>query len=300
VHTSGSRRRSAAALFAAAALLAACGSSGRKAAPSAAHGSGPVDVLYAGSLVGLMDKAVDPGFHSATGYSVSGVAGDSGSLANEIKGGTQQGDVFLSASPAKDQLLEGTDNGGWVDWYAAFATSNLVLGYNPSSRFAAALRTQPWYRVITEPGFLLGRTDPATDPKGKLTVKALEAAAALDPAAGAALRAVTGSTADVFPEATLVGRLQSGQLDAGFFYAVEASSAGLPTVALSGVPVQSAGYTVTVLRGAPHEAAALAFVAFLLGPAGSADLESAGLTVTRPPAVVGTPPAALQAVLSGR
>ena len=31
--------------------------------------------------------------------------------------------------------LEGTANGDWVSWYAAFATSPLVLGYYPKSNF---------------------------------------------------------------------------------------------------------------------------------------------------------------------
>ena len=50
------------------------------------------------------------------------------------------------------------------------AASPLVLGYNPSSKFAQALRTKPWYDVIDQPGFLIGRTDPTTDPKGVLAV----------------------------------------------------------------------------------------------------------------------------------
>ncbi|HET6963915.1 MAG TPA: extracellular solute-binding protein [Acidimicrobiales bacterium] len=257
---------------------------------------GPVQVLYAGSLVTLMDHHVGPAFQAATGLTLSGVSGDSGSLAGEIKGGTQQGDVFISASPSKDQILEGPANGDWVGWYANFATSDLVLGYNPHSRFASQLRSSPWYDVVTRPGFLLGRTDPSTDPKGKLTVTALADAAAQ----GAPTGPLSKSTSNVFPESTLVGRLQSGQLDAGFFYAVEAASAGIPTVPLTGIASLQAHYTVTVLNRAPHPAAAAEFVRYLLGPQGAAELAREGLTVARPIDVSGTPPADLQAVLSGR
>lgn len=265
-------------------------------APTNQKVSGPVQVLYAGSLVTLMEHHVGPAFQAATGLTFSGVSGDSGSLATEIKGRTLQGDVFISANPSKDLVLEGPANGGWVSWYATFATSDLVLGYNPHSRFAAQLRSQPWYDVITRPGFLLGRTDPATDPKGKLTATALADAAAK----GAATAALARSSSDVFPENTLVGRLQSGQLDAGFFYAVEAATAGIPTVPLTGIEPLPARYTVTVLDRAPHPAAAAAFLGYLLGPDGAAELAREGLAVQRPLDVSGTPPANLQAVLSGR
>ena len=268
-------------------------------ASSSSKGSGPVEVLYAGSLVNLMKNSVGPAFHSATGYTLSGVSGDSGSLASQIKGQTQQGDVFVSASAAKDKLLEGAANGNWVSWYATFATTPLVIAYNPQSRFAHALQTEPWYQVVTQPGFLLGRTDPATDPKGKLTVTALDEAVTADHAPG--LQAIVASSANVFPENTLVGRLQAGQLDAGFFYGVEATAAHLQTVPLTGLPAPlHASYTVTVLRGAPHEAAAEAFVEFLLGPAGRQALTANGLVVKSPAEVAGTAPAALQGVLSGQ
>lgn len=277
---------------------AGCSSAASKPGSATTRGSGPVDVLYAGSLVNLMDRYVGPAFHTATGYSLTGFAGDSGSLANEIKSKVQVGDVFISASAAKDRLLQGEGNGSWVTWYATFASSPLVLAYNPHSRFAADLRTKPWYQVVTEPGFLLGRTDPATDPKGQLTVKALTDAAGTEHAP--ALRSIISDTSSVFPEATLVGRLQSGNLDAGFFYSVEATSAKLPAVPLSGVPASlRADYTVTILNGAPHEPAAVAFVRFLLSSQGAAALSQAGLTLTNPPVVTGTPPAPLEGVLPG-
>jgi molybdate/tungstate transport system substrate-binding protein len=265
-------------------------------ARTATTGTGPVDVLYAGSLVPVMTKTIGPAFQSATGYTFDGVSGDSGALANQIKGKVQQGDVFISANPSKDQLLEGPANGNWVSWYANFATSNLVLGYNPHSRFAAQLASQPWYQVITQPGFLLGRTDPATDPKGALAVTALDDAVTAD---GAATRVIATSTANVFPENTLVGRLQAGQLDAGFFYTVEAASAGIQTVPLTGIPSLQAKYTVTVLEQTPHPAGAAAFVEYLLGPQGRAALTQDGIARTAPVTVSGTPPANLQAVLSG-
>ena len=101
----------------------------------------------------------------------------------------------------------------------------------------------------------------------------------------------------MYPETTLVGELQSGQLDAGFFYGVEATAAKIVTVPIPG-PALSAKYTITVLNKAPHPVGATAFVTFLLGPTGAAALKKEGLALTTPPTVSGTAPANLQGVLS--
>jgi molybdate/tungstate transport system substrate-binding protein len=206
-------------------------------------------------------------------------------VANQIKGGVRQGDVFISASPSVNATLQGPANGNWVKWYASFAKGALVLGYNRNSRFANDLKTKPWYQVITKPGILVGKTDPALDPKGQLTVQALNQAAAMynEPA----LAAMAHSTEGVFPEETLVGRLQAGQLDAGFFYANEAKEAGILTVSLGAIQV-AATYTVTVLERAPHRAGAEAFVGYLLGARGRSILEAHGLALVSPPKVSGT------------
>jgi len=244
-----------------------------------------------------MTKDVGPAFNAATGYTFTGYSGDSGSLANEIKGKTQQGDIYISANPSKDVGLEGASNGNWVSWYAQFATSPLVIGYNPNSKFAHDLQTEPWYDVVTQPGFLLGRTDPATDPKGVLAVSALDQAATAYNLP--ALKQLGTESSNVFPENTLVGRLQAGQLDAGFFYGVEAAASNIKTVPIPG-PTLQAVYTITVINNAPHQAGAAAFLAYLLSPAGAVVLKAQGLALTTPPTISGTVPTSLQAVLSGQ
>lgn len=279
-------------ILAVVALASGCGGGSVAEPAGTAVPTGPVDVLYAGSLLHLMEQGLGPAFHRAHGYTLSGFAAGSRALASEIRGGTRQGDVFVSASPDVDRSLRGTANGDWVRWYATFATSPLVLGYNPASRYAHELRTKPWYQVVTSPGFLLGRTDPTTDPKGKLAVQALDQEA--QARGDQALRQLAAGTAGVFPEETLVGRLQSGQLDAGFFYKGEAVAAGIPTVPLAGTHLE-ATYTVTVLERAPHPAAARSFVAFLVGDQGRAILRGEGFAPEQPPKV--TDPAAVPAGL---
>lgn len=248
-------------------------------AGAAAKHSGPVDVYYAASLQDIMEQSVGPHFDRATGYTFTGFSGASGTLANEIKGGIAQGDVFISADNATNNTLEGAANGNWVSWYIAFGNSPLVIGYNPHSNFASELKTMPWFKVITQPGFRIGRTDPTIDPKGKLTVQAL--AAAVQIYGATPLNAIIATTSNIYPEASLVGELQSGQLDAGFFYLAEAKAAGIKTVSL-GKLFLAATYTVTVLRNAPDEAAADAFVSYLLSEPGAKLLSRDGVQVVRP------------------
>jgi molybdate/tungstate transport system substrate-binding protein len=306
-----------AALAVLAMALTACGSSGGRSSASSpaggdtgarqpaggnaslapAKGSGAVNVLYAGSLVTLMEKQLGPGFDRATGYSFTGFSAGSSALATQIKGKVHKGDVFVSASPSVNDTLKGAGNGNWVSWYATYSSSPLVLGYNAKSKFAADVKSKPWYQVLTESGVRLGRTDAETDPKGKLTAQALTDTAKSRnlPALGT----TASTTSNVFPEETLVGRLQSGQLDVGFFYRSEAVAAHIPTVPLAGVNLK-ATYTVTVLNNAPNEAGAEAFVAYLLGPNGQAALNKDGFDRVTPPQVTGTGvPPGLASVLPG-
>ncbi len=255
--------------------LAAAGGSPR------AHraGKGTVQVLYAGSLVNYMEHSLGPAFQHSTGYEFSGFGGGSTELANEIRGGVRQGDVFISAAAAADSSLEGTAGGKWVSWYSTFAATPLMLGYDPNSSFGRQLaHGTPWYKVITEPGILVGRTDPELDPKGVLTVEAVANAAHKlhEPQLTTVLNSFP-----VYPETALVGRLQSGQLDAGFFYAVEASSGHFPAVPLTPA-YKYALYTVTVLSHAPDPAGAAAFVRYLLSSSHANTLKRNGLAPVKP------------------
>jgi molybdate/tungstate transport system substrate-binding protein len=245
------------------------------AAAATVNASGTVNVLYAGSLLNVMAQKIGPAFHKATGFTLSGFSAGSKALASQIKGGIQVGDVFISASPTVNTTLEGAANGNWVSSFAEFGGSPLVLAYYPGSNFAHDLKTKAWYDVVDLPGFLLGRTDPATDPKGALAVNALTGVALSY--AKPSLAPLASSTSNVFEETALVGQLQAGQLDAGFFYAVEAAAAHLKTVKLTGTRL-FAHYTVAILNRAPHQAAAKAFVRFLLGVSGQRILNANGVT----------------------
>ncbi len=266
-----SMTRRAALTFGLSALaLAGCGRS--------APARGPVKVLYAASLAQLMEGHLGPAFARATGYGYQGYAAGSTELANDIAGGLRAADVFISASPKADATLMALPAGrGHVAWYAEVAHSPLVVGYNPHSRFAAALQAGPWYQVVVQPGFLLGRTDPKLDPKGLLVEQLAQAQGQAIGDAGFAARLL--AAAPVFPEEDLVGRLQAGQLDAGFFYQSEAVTAHIPFITPEASVDPSAQYTLALPQGGPNPSGAVSFSRFLLGTRGQAMLRAGGLLV---------------------
>ncbi|WP_206951469.1 extracellular solute-binding protein [Trinickia acidisoli] len=257
---------------------------GVAAAQNSLADEGTVKVLYAGSLVNLMERDVGPAFEKQTGLHFEGYAAGSKKIANEIKSKLRQGDVFVSASPKVNDLLMGAANGNHVTWYLTFAKSPLVIGYNPQSRFAQDFRTKRWDQVLQESGIRIGRTDPKLDPKGAFTLDLMTKAATLyaEPDLVEKTLGAPENPAQVLPEETLVGRLQSGELDAGFFYSTETSDLKIPAVQPAAELKAQANYTLTVLSDAPNAAGAARFVDFLLSPQGHALLEAHGVDVVKP------------------
>jgi len=260
-----------------------------------------VNVLYAGSLVNLMERSVGPAFAKASGEQFQGYAGGSNKLANEIKGGLRRGDIFISASPKVDDNLMGPANGDWVRWYILFAESPLVIGYNSSSRFAADFKTKPWYEVLLEPDIKIGRTDPKLDPKGAFTVDLMQRAEQYYQQPGLAQRVLGApdNPAQVLPEEVLVGRFQSGELDAAFFYSIEAADTKITNVKPPSEIQPKARYTISILNNSPNPAGAERFLLFLLGSEGQALLQKHGLDSVKL-AVSGdaqTIPAAIQSLV---
>lgn len=249
------------------------GTSGASTGPNA---KGPVTVLYPSSLGNLMQHHLGPAFQQASGDTFHGLSARSDALVTQIKNNPRQADVFISADPAVNNSLVGVANGNRVSWYVSFASAPLVIGYNPNSTFAGALKSTPWYQAITDPGFTLGGIDPQLDPLDGLALQAFTEAAKIyhDPG----LPAAAQHNLTVLPEPELVSQLKSGHLDAGFLPSTEAAEQNIPTISLDQVRL-GITYTVTVLNLAPDPAPAAAFVRYLLSPASAALLKQDGLAV---------------------
>ena len=241
---------------------------------SGAFAEPAVTVLYAGSLVGLMERSVGPAFKQQTGEEFRGHAGGSQELAKKVKEGALQGDVFISADPKVNALLSGPTNEDRVKWYVTFAESPLVLGISPSGRSAVDAKGKN--EILMQPGVKIGRTDPAKDPKGALTVEFLKKADKPE------LAKLVLDHSSVLPEETLVQKIQAGELDVGFFYSVETTDAGLTAIEFPAAITPKAIYTLTILQNAPNPDSGQKFISFLLGSKGLALLKEHGLSLTDP------------------
>jgi molybdate/tungstate transport system substrate-binding protein len=127
-----------------------------------------------------------------------------------------------------------------------------------------------------QPGVKIGRTDPAKDPKGALTVELLKKADKRE------LAKSVLEHSSVLPEEALVKKIQAGELDVGFFYSVETTDAGLAAIDLPAAITPKAIYTLTILHNAPNPGGGQRFVSFLLGSNGLALLKEHGLSLTHP------------------
>ncbi len=257
--------------------------------------SGTVQVLYAGSLGAVLEKTVGPEFEKSSGLIYQGEGQGSLGAAKMISDGLRSPDVFISADAAVNDKVLMTPAKKLTDWYVTFASSAMVLGYNPNSKFKSLFEQVqagklPWYEALKTPGLKIGRTDPNLDPKGYRTLFLFHLAESFYHKND--LSAVLGDPTNpkqIYPEPELLIRMESGQIDAGFFYRHEVVAHKVPFIELpkeinqsdpslaalykeqkfttdKGVTITASPivFTVTIPHTAKNVPGADAFVRFLL------------------------------------
>jgi molybdate/tungstate transport system substrate-binding protein len=279
---------------------------------------GVANVAYAGSLEYLNERMVGPAFQRATGDRYEGRGGGSFGLANEIAAGEITPSVFESIGAAPILRLEPR----FTHWYVAFASSPLVIAYNPhtafAARFAALARARgtlaasqlaQLLALLESPGLQLGRTNPNTDPQGQAFYEMIELAAQQLHAptdTATKLLGAADNPAQVFSETSLEARLEAGQLDAASAFRSQAIQLHLPYVALPasidfGSPSLSARYARASLKlsdgqvvhgvplvvdateiGSRGGTAARAFLSWVLSAHGRAEFRAGGYTTFNP------------------
>lgn len=245
-------------------LLVACGSSGsagtnstsstgaNSAGATSSPAGGRATVLAAASLT-----KVFPQIDSAAKYTFGG----SGALETDVEQGAPA-DVFAAASPKQPAALFAK---GLVEKPVEFATNTLVL-IVPKGNPAHITSVSD----ITKPGVKLVICD-ASVPCGDYARTAFKNLGIT----AAAMKNVVSQTADV---TQTVAEVALGQADAGFVYVTDADAAG-GKVSVVHLPPQAkpgAKDFIAVVKSAPHPAAAKAFVAQVLSPAGQAKLRADG------------------------
>lgn len=250
------------------------------AAGTAAHGSAAtrvVKVLYAGSLVTPMEGPVKAALQTE-GIDFQGEPGGSKELANLIRAGVRSPDVFISVDP---KIVAGLGNR--VASQTTFAGTSLGVAWAPHSRFASLFESvqagsTTLRLALQRPGLKIGRTDPQLDPKGVYTIEGMTIWLGSD-----ATHQILGDAenpAQIFPEQDLLARIDTGQVDVGFFYRTEAIARGYQFIPLPGAAALTdrITYTLAVMKNAPDPDAAQAFEQFILTGKGREILERAGLT----------------------
>lgn len=272
-----------------------------------AHAAKPIlRVAYAGSMGVVMDLSLGPAFVKAQHATWQGMGQGSYALARLLAAGQMRADVFVGITPGPLHVLQ---KAGKISRATPVASTRMVVIYSPKSRFAdafaaAAKGEKTWYDVLREPGLRLGRTDPAVDPQGANALLTLQLAARYYHQPGL-LQEIAGSLqnpSQIFTEASLMSRLEAGQIDAAIGYRSAALSHHLPTIdlppqidlahpelqqrwyarahlALDGgktLTAQPLVFYAAVLANARHPKLGHAFIHYLQSPAGQERLRAHG------------------------
>ena len=248
------------ALLVAAALLAACGSSGGSAStsPSASPVSGTVSVFAAASLTDAFN-AVGASFQRANPrvtmkFNFAGTP----TLVTQIEQGAPA-DVFASADTANmDKLKADGFTTGTSQVFARNKLEIVVAPGNPKDITKMADLAKAGVIYITEA---------PTVPAGKYALQALKTAGVT----------VTPKSLETDVK-SVVSKIELGEADAGIVYTTDVAAAGGK---VTGVPIPDADnviaiYPIVAVKATTNAAAANAFVAYVLSPAGQAKLQSFG------------------------
>jgi molybdate/tungstate transport system substrate-binding protein len=191
-------------------------------------------VAFAGSMGVVMDKGLGPAFQAQSGAQYQGYGQGALALAHLITGKSLNPDVFISVSPAPMKLVE---SAGLAEGALPIASTEIVLAYDPKSKFAADLakaKGGAWTSILANPDLHFGRTDPKTDPQGQYVLYTLQLAGLYyhQPDLESKVAGDTENPEQIFAEPSLLARLADGQIDATLGYESAVISQKLPFITL--------------------------------------------------------------------
>jgi molybdate/tungstate transport system substrate-binding protein len=230
-----------------AALAGGCGSSSPSSSgsPSSSSASpkGTANVAYASSLQFLNEKVVSPAFTRAEGYQFSGRGAASGELSSDIAAKEITPNVFESVGGDNITPLEPQ----FTKWYIPFAGTQMVVAYNPNSKYASQFKAyadgskplRGLFTLLQTKGLKLGRTDPNIDPQGRDFIFMLELAQMYYHLPKDTVSKILGTSdygtansSQIYAESALDATLQSGQLDAASAFITQAMELHLDYIKL--------------------------------------------------------------------
>jgi molybdate/tungstate transport system substrate-binding protein len=287
------------------AVATGCGSSGSSGA-SARHptlivfGAGTLATPFTAEIAAFKKANPDVTVHSQFGAS-----------ADMVKSVTQlhQPDDVLGVADYSliPKLMFGSKPS--ASWYVGFVSNQITFAYTSHSKGAGQLTPSNWYKILAGPGVHIGRSNPAADPSGYQILQMLQLADGYyhDPKLSASVLKNSPDSSVATTETSLLGALQSGQID---YLAIYRSSAleehlhyiqlpvqiNLSDPALAGgyakvsIHAGSLGtltakpiiYAMTIPASAPDKTIGQKFIGFVLSPQGQSIMRGNGFVVISP------------------
>lgn len=303
------------ALACAAFAVAGCGSSSKSSTSTASsagkRSAGKTLIVFgAGTLANPFTKEIAAFKAAHPGITVHSQFGASG---DRVKAVTQLGEPDDVLGVADYSLIPkemfGSGQKRFATWYVGFVSNQITFAYTDHSKGAGQLTSSNWYRVLAQPGVHIGRSNPAADPSGYQILQMLKLAGGYyhDPSLSASVLKNSPVSSVAETETSLIGALQSGQLDYLGIYRSDALqnhfryirlppqiSLSDPALAKTYATVSTQGatgasvkakpiiYGLTVPTNAPDPVLADQFVAFVLSPQGQAIMRANGFVVLSP------------------
>jgi len=262
-------------------------------------------VIYAAALQQVMEKCLEHFSKQNSGlkYEIKGVGSREG--AKLLLSGEKYDIIALADQALFAELLVPD----LVENYFVFATDQIVIGYNRSSRRSKEITQENWVNILLKPQVSFARSDHHLVPRGYRTLMVWQLAELFydRPGLYSTLEAACIPYSNYPKSLDLSSALFKGKVDYAFLYSSEAKQLGLPYIALpSKINLSNPAYanfydqaSVTVeskipekdviIHGKPIEFAiglskesqypelAQSFVDLLTGPEGSSILEECGI-----------------------
>ncbi len=269
--------------------------------------------VFAAGTLGKTFTTLARGFEKLhPGVTVQPQFGGSVKMVKQVTVLHQPADVVAVAdySVIPKYMFKGDEGGKpTADWSIGFLGNAITFIYTPKSKGAKEINADNWWKILSEPGVQIGRSNPNTDPSGYQTLQMLDLASRYykQPDLEAKVLANSPDTNMRDTETDLISALELGQIDYLAIYHSDAvqhhmKSLDLPPQInlsdpkfdadyakataktkngeLTGRPII---YAVTIPADAPHPKLAQEFIAYVLGPAGQKVIAANGFIPLKQP-----------------
>lgn len=269
--------------------------------------------IFAAGTLGKTFTALAHGFEKLhPGVTVQPQFGGSVKMVKQVTVLHQPADVVAVAdySVIPKYMFTGQEGGKpTANWSIGFLGNAITFIYTPKSKGAKEINADNWWKVLSQPGVQIGRSNPNTDPSGYQTLQMLDLASRYYKQPNLAQKVLANSPESNLrdTETDLIAALQLGQIDylaiyrsdavqhhmealdlppqlnlSDPKYAAEYAKAQVQTKngVLSGRPII---YAVTIPNTAPHPKLAQEFIAYLLGPEGQKVIAANGFIPLKQP-----------------